>query len=648
MEIKMRFKNCFAFGDSWCSFDFTKKGLYSITGKHLSSSSKSTNGVGKTSIINTLNFGLYGETPKSFMKSDIVNLNTGKNCIVEVDINIKGVEGFIARGINCDILQYNNIEVCGDFLLFFKNGKDCRRSSMSETQEEITRFIGVDFESFTTAVVFASAQESFSSKTSANQDRIFSTLLNLGIFDEARDRVKLRLKEYNSQKDSLEHDLSTLRGEHKRLQLEVDRSLSYREEWERTVKTNLFEVKNKIAQIESKETYLQEQFDELIQNYEKQKEDYEILCDSDVEELKNELQELKSSSKELTDSLQKKKVVSAIALKDKRNAENTIISVRNLEEGVICDSCGNNITTESKSRYLNKLLKDVETATKTSEEVNKEIADLSNKLSSAERSMNSIVEKIDKIDSSKRVLNRLEFEITTMKDKIEDLKPLKIEATGLADKLTKDLQNPPEATNVNARLEEINILNSKIDSINEQLSVIDYNIELFNFWHIGFGPSGVRNYLVRSTIPKLNSFANRFSRVLTNGELDIIFQTQVEVGSKNKKETRNKFSVVAVDEFGSDKYVTSSGGESRRVDICVNLALHYLLAERVGIPFCFFDEMYLSLDNKGKEKVTELLREVTGDIPSVFVISNQEDVMYDMFDGNIIVTRKDKASFVEF
>ena len=90
MKLKLTSKNTLAFGSKGVELELPTKGLTLIKGKHLSSQSKTTNAVGKSSLLDLVLWGLYGVIPKGRRKSDIINSEVNENSVTTIDIEING------------------------------------------------------------------------------------------------------------------------------------------------------------------------------------------------------------------------------------------------------------------------------------------------------------------------------------------------------------------------------------------------------------------------------------------------------------------------------------------------------------------------------------------------------------------------------
>ena len=97
---KIRYKNFFSSGNSFTEIQIDKYDKTIISGK---------NGDGKSTILNSITFALFGKTIKQVTKSQIVNSLNGKNCLVEAELTVNNKDYLIKRGIKPNIFEiYEN------------------------------------------------------------------------------------------------------------------------------------------------------------------------------------------------------------------------------------------------------------------------------------------------------------------------------------------------------------------------------------------------------------------------------------------------------------------------------------------------------------------------------------------------------------
>jgi DNA repair exonuclease SbcCD ATPase subunit len=119
-----------------------------------------------------------------------------------------------------------------------------------------------------------------------------------------------------------------------------------------------------------------------------------------------------------------------------------------------------------------------------------------------------------------------------------------------------------------------------------------------------FGPSGIRSYMLDSTITFLNERLREYCRFLFDGRVLIELSPQAE--QKNKKIVE-KISLSVSTRGGS--YDTASGGERRKVDVGLFLAFRDLsrLTSPVSTNLEAYDEVLSFLDGESASRVVQLL-----------------------------------------
>jgi DNA repair exonuclease SbcCD ATPase subunit len=172
---------------------------------------------------------------------------------------------------------------------------------------------------------------------------------------------------------------------------------------------------------------------------------------------------------------------------------------------------------------------------------------------------------------------------------------------------------------------------------------IEDKLQYDEFWVRGFSRSGVVSLLLDQITPELNHRANEYLDVLTGGKAWVEFSTKTTLSNG---EQREKFSVIVNYDNGAGMYGGISGGEMRRVDIAILLALGDVAASRAHAPvrFRLFDEPFDNLDALGKERVVALLQEkIVPKVGTLLVMSHDEELKA-MFDQRIVVEKHNGVS----
>jgi len=630
MKFKLTAKNFMAFGKDKVVVDFSTPGITLIRGDNKTSKSKVSNGAGKSTILKALLFGLYGKLTK-VTKDNLINSDVGKNCTVSVEITKEGHNAIITRNIKRD----DGV----DGTTFTVDGVDCRGGTERETQQNITQFVGISRESFISSVLFSAGEQfSFSGETPANQDTILTKLLCLGDLEVARVRAREKKKEVQDTIDKLHGDISGAVLVVKELNSQLGENKSVIERWEvsRTNRVNMLEQKLTVLEtthrqdktsldsLLEKKSILEAKFNELTpkdmleQDYEKLLKDKELL-NSKLSSLKQEIAVVSAGHKKITGKLQ---------------------LARGISKEANCPACGTHLTDDALSTYVTGLL---------SEEVesNKMYEDLTIqqvKIKEQKIYNSNKLEQIDTVyreyDSYTRSIEKIEQKVPEIYTRLTQISKYRED---ISDEIDRELSLiPPLDTSQKSIEGKINTYTTRIKKIEQKIeNEYEPYLSVYAFWEEGFSSSGIRNLLIESILPELNRIAQQYSETLTNGELRVIFSAQSETQSGVVK---NKMTVNVSDVFGSNDYTTSSGGEQRRIDLIVSLALHSLVALRQNVGFCVMDEVFVKLDERGRRKVMELLRLLSSKIESIFVISNQSEIESELFDQTWVVERVNKSS----
>lgn len=190
------FRNFLSYGNQWIRFDI-KPGIHCIVGEDVDR--KRSNGSGKSSCLEPIAYGLFGQTIKELTKARIINWKNKKNC--EVKINFKAITGdmvTIHRGMKPNI-----------FAVWVNDKKLETTAKAPEFQKEIEEtYIGMDFKTFS-GIVHSNPNNSISLlNTKKDQKRQFlERLFNLESYSQLVKVINEKLRSLNNSLISIESDL---------------------------------------------------------------------------------------------------------------------------------------------------------------------------------------------------------------------------------------------------------------------------------------------------------------------------------------------------------------------------------------------------------------------------------------------------------
>ena len=157
-------------------------------------------------------------------------------------------------------------------------------------------------------------------------------------------------------------------------------------------------------------------------------------------------------------------------------------------------------------------------------------------------------------------------------------------------------------------LDKLTEIESKIKESEKSIKDLEESIEVMKFWELAFSEKGVIRYIIRNILDYLNLKSNEYLSILTNNQFSIEFNDELTETIKNNGSVT--------------RYVSLSGGECRRVNLAIMLALQDLSAKisRTNCNLIFFDEVCDNLDNLGIEAVNNLLHTLRIQYPEKVIL----------------------------
>jgi DNA repair exonuclease SbcCD ATPase subunit len=168
----------------------------------------------------------------------------------------------------------------------------------------------------------------------------------------------------------------------------------------------------------------------------------------------------------------------------------------------------------------------------------------------------------------------------------------------------------------------------------EQVLELNFNMQdkydMLGFWDKAFSEKGLVRYVIRTVRDYLNDKCNFYLAYLTQGQITLTFDDEllenIEVGGKLRH------------------YISLSGGEKRKVNLAVMLALQSILSVSNGTEsnVLFFDEVAENLDEHGIKGLIDLLYELRKD-KTVFVITHNPHLASHMESHKKITITKEQG-----
>lgn len=193
-------------------------------------------------------------------------------------------------------------------------------------------------------------------------------------------------------------------------------------------------------------------------------------------------------------------------------------------------------------------------------------------------------------------------------------------------------------------------LERKQGQIQYELEALEADARYLEFWVKGFGPQGLKSYILDSRLQELTDAANEWVSLLTGGTIWVRFEAQ--------KQTRGKKLVNAPDvrvfRWNPDGSITErsykswSGGEKQRISFAIDFGLSRLVARRAKQTYdlLILDEVFKHLDRSGKEAVMEMLQLLSREKSSLIVVEHDTEFQ-GQFERKVLVTKRNRRSTIE-
>jgi DNA repair exonuclease SbcCD ATPase subunit len=562
-----------------------KQGLVLIEGENRDDASTESNGAGKSSIFEALIWCLYGITLKYGADQDAVVRNGCKSCRVVV-------------GLTDDAGQIWSITRTRPAKLELYLGSRMQTTgSIKETQLAVDALVGMDADTFMNTVFFGQGRiVQFSALTDKEQKAVLERLIGVEAITEAHKNSKLgaalvsnALEDAEEKYSRLVHDGADLATEHGLLEAKAkgwaaDRDKRLKQAMAATgpvVKLSV--LKTDLADAEKARDLAEK-----------------MLADAE--------EQAAQAAREQS------KVAVAQGLAISIEAQATKALNRSLRLGATCNECQQEVDGEHKMKIQAEAKKECTRATKALTVAEDALQEAVTKVAAANR----------EVRSARDVLASAHRTYATAKANMSKWEA-ENKAETQARKRVQEIEDEENAyeeqvARVSKKLASLLTAQKEADKEARQLRVEDAH---WRFVVEALSNKGLKSFVLDSVIPFLNQKASEYAGVLSGGNLSVEFQTQSQLKSG---EWREKFAVVAHNEHGADVYAGNSGGEKRKIDMAVALALQALAATRAKhqIGLALYDEPAEALDATATEHLLDLLVEEAHKRETVLVITHNE------------------------
>lgn len=586
---KITVKNFLSFGEEPVELEF-KKGLHIITGINRDKSDRQ-NAIGKSALLESLYFSIFGTTIRELKKDLIPNTYTSGACEVVLDFDVvteTNKDSFkIVRTLNPSKLY------------LYKNGTDITRDSIKNTEEYLHTLINASPSIFQNCVIMTlNDNVPFMAKSKVDKRKFIEGIFNLDVFSRM---------------------LSTVRDNYTKVKRDYEIELVKMEDSERTLnslnvqKDNILNNrKNKISVYENRKVDNVSEKVKLTEEFDKQ-------ITEDLDQIKEKIKEFKATKikvEALINSLSEEK----FQLKANINQNQGVLPKIGVK-GEKCPTCLRPVKDHDKD-----LIK---------EEKDKIVTIIEFE----QAAVRELEEKIEKHKSNKE---KIEFAIDKLNKKINQYAVNEQKKKNIKERI-KQLDS--WLSQLDGDIEELKSTTTEVDSIivehissleclKDSVSSLRSNMSIMDTVKFIVSEEGVKSYIVKKILLLFNDRIRHYLSKLDANcicNFDEYFEEQI-INEKNKL----------------CSYFNFSGAERKSIDFSCMFSFMDMrrLQGDVTYNITIYDELLdTCVDQRGMGLVLDIIKErIEKYDECVLVISHRKENMKEATGDVIFLEKKNNIT----
>lgn len=575
------------------SLNLNDLGLCLIQGINNYDNMTKSNGSGKSSLMSTIIWCLFGQTPTG-IKGDVVNKFSKGGCYVKLILDVDNVEYTIIRS------QKHKEYKTG--LIVYKNGEDISARNKTDSDKVIKDVLQIDKDIFLQLIYLSQGfSDRFAIYTPKNRKELLEELYNV---NENLDYFVNLLKD----------KLSTINDD-------------YTNNSTLLIKTN-----SNIENISNNIASTQNSIDYNLLKIKQIKEDNTNIDINEIKKLENNINENIQQKDTLKEKLHKidleisKLNVEKNQILDKNN--NLKNEKNKFSNNKVCPTCGTILEDYENNEHIQLHLKEIDDNININQN---KIDEISKKLFAFQEKRDII--KSNKLNSIENNILKYQKELNVLNEQYKKQVEKDANVLALKNQIKEQKENIQELNN---KLEQLNIDVIKYEKVKIELSetktILEHMIRLAN--------NQFKSYLLDVIIKSLNEILKELSLNLFENEI-------IQIEGDNKLDIK----LININDDKLFKYYEQlSGGEQRKCDISIIIAQRRLAQKMNSIysNVLIADEIFDGLDEVSFNIVLDLLSNEMQDVESMFIISHR-DIKEIPFDTLIsVIKNKNQISEISY
>ncbi|GMQ78074.1 MAG: SMC family ATPase [Anaerolineae bacterium] len=260
------------------------------------------------------------------------------------------------------------------------------------------------------------------------------------------------------------------------------------------------------------------------------------------------------------------------------------------------------------------------------------LADISGQIRSTREKKSQLSEQLAQAEKSLRTLSDDTKDLSVLESELQKRRDAQISAHR---KVAMAQQNVDV-------LRDLKIKKDQVWGGREEKALL---IQRINMLETAFGRAGVQSLLIERALPEIESDANLLLDRLTDGEMQVRFETQRKLKSSDR--SVETLDIHISDTAGQRPYENYSGGEQFRINFAIRLALSKILTRRAGarLQTLVIDEGFGSQDPLGRQRLIEAINSIQDDFERILIITHIDELR-DAFPTQIRVSKNTAGSTI--
>jgi DNA repair exonuclease SbcCD ATPase subunit len=585
----LKIKNFLSVGDNEININF-QNGINLLTG--INKDNNTRNGVGKSSIIESVYWCLFGSTIRDIKNDKIIHNQQKKGCEVTLMFDVISVDSIKNSYQIIRSLGPSKIHVLKDDI-------DITLSTIPANDEFIQKLIGATPEVFNNAVIMtANNTLPFMAQKKIEKRKFIEGILNLNIFTEMLLKARSDFNDTKKQNDILSNNFLNQQKNLDIFESQIVKNKQKKKDKIDNINLTIQKIKDDIVLTEKINVSLDDILVKIKEN------------DTKLIKLETGLTKLDEDILEYS----KKQIEYKTYIQNEKNKLKEFDKKKDF-----CPTCNRkfeNLIEDNHKCLKEDCLLIIEKNEMLLTDINDKINSKNTKKQEIKQFIFGIKDKNKKLQQEKSSVELKNQKINNFKDKIKEY-----------ESQIEELINEKDETD-----DQIEVIKKEICKIEKDLENVKKELSILEEIKFVLSEEGVKTHIIKKLLTLFNQKINFYLKSMDapcTCEFDEMFEEKI------------------INVYGNEcSYFNFSGGERKRIDISVLFAFQDILRLYSGTSFSLsiYDELFDSaIDESGIEKIMNILKKRVEDYKEcIYIVSHNKSSIKSNFD-NILEIEKYKG-----